>query len=48
MGDGRAPVPCLDVALTLDEIYERVELPTGGEPEPLPYEVHGYDIDADE
>ena len=47
-GDGRVHVPCLDVELTLDEIYARVELPSVGEPEPVGYEVRGYDVDADE
>ena len=48
VGDGRVGVPCLDVELTLDEIYERVELPAVGEPEPVGYEVHGYEVDLDE
>ena len=48
VGEGRVRVPCLDVELTLDEIYERVELPAVGEPEPVGYEVSGYDLDADE
>jgi Uma2 family endonuclease len=47
-GDGRVRVPSLDVELTLDEIYERVELPAVGEPEPVGYEVRGYGVDADE
>ena len=48
MGEGRIRVPCVDVELMLDEIYERVELPSVGEPEPVGYEVGGYDVDADE
>jgi Uma2 family endonuclease len=32
--EGRVVIPCLDVELTLDEIYRRVALPAGGEPEP--------------
>jgi Uma2 family endonuclease len=48
VGEGRVRVPCLDVELTLDEIYERVELPSVGEPELVGYEVGGYDVDADE
>ena len=49
VGEGRVRVPCLDVELTLDEIYERVELLAVGEPEPVGYEVGGYyDVDADE
>ena len=48
VGEGRVRVPCLDVELTLDEIYERVELPSVSEPEPVGYEVRGYDMDADE
>ena len=47
-GEGRVRVPCLDVELTLDEIYERVELPSVGEPESVGYEVGEYDMDADE
>jgi Uma2 family endonuclease len=39
VGEERVRVPCLDVELTLDEIYERVELPLVGEPEPLGYDV---------
>ena len=39
VGEGRVRVPCLDVELTLDEIYERVEPPLVGEPEPLGYDV---------
>jgi Uma2 family endonuclease len=46
--EGRVPVPCLDVELTLDEIYERVELPAVGEPESFGYEVGEDDPDADE
>ena len=37
--DGRVWIPCLDIELTLDEIYRRVELPAVGEPEPVEYEV---------
>ena len=48
VGEGRVRVPCLDVELTLDEIYERVELPSVAEPEPVGYDVSGYDVDADE
>ena len=48
VGEGRVRVPCLDVELTLDEIYERVELPAVGEPEPVGYEVNGYEVDADQ
>jgi len=48
LGEGRARVPCLDVDLTLDEIYERVELPSVGEPEPVDYEVDGFAVNADE
>jgi Uma2 family endonuclease len=33
VGEGRVVVPCVDVELTLDEIYRRVELPAVGEPE---------------
>ena len=48
VGEGRVGVSCLDVELTLEEIYERVELPSVGEPEPIGYEVYEYDVDADE
>jgi Uma2 family endonuclease len=48
VGEGQVSVPCLDVDLALDEIYERVELPSVSEPEPVGYEVGVYDIDADE
>jgi Uma2 family endonuclease len=33
------PVPCLDVSLTPDEIYRRVELPAMYEPETLEYDL---------
>jgi Uma2 family endonuclease len=33
VSEGRVAIPCLDVELTLDEIYRRVELPAVGEPE---------------
>ena len=36
--EGRVGVPCLDVELTLDEIYRRVELPAVGEPDPEEYD----------
>lgn len=39
VGNGRVRIPCLDVELTLEEIYERVELPAVGEPEPVGYDV---------
>ena len=38
-GEGRVVVPCLDVELTLDEIYRRVQLPAVGEPDLVEYEV---------
>src|SRR5829696_3064439 len=31
VGEGRVGVPCLDIELTLEEIYERVDLPVVGE-----------------
>lgn len=37
--EGRLTVPCLDVELTLDEIYRRVDLPAVGEPDPVDYET---------
>ena len=46
--EGRVPIPCLGVELTLDEIYERVELPAVAEPESLGYEVDEYDAATDE
>ena len=39
VAEGRVPVPCLDVELTLDEIYRRVELPAVGEPEAMEYDA---------
>ena len=47
LGGGQVHVPCLDIALTMDEIYERTDLPSVGEPEPLAYDVSGYDMDMD-
>ena len=47
VGTGRVHVPVLNVDLTLDEIYERVDLPAVGEPEAVGYEASGYDVDAD-
>jgi Uma2 family endonuclease len=40
MGDAQAPVPvpCLDVSLTLDAIYRRVELPAVGESDTPAYD----------
>jgi Uma2 family endonuclease len=35
--DGEIPVPCIGGVLTLDEIYEGVELPNIAEPEPVEY-----------
>lgn len=46
VGEGRVLVPCVDVELTLDEIYRRVELPAVGEPEAeygAEYEVTDFD-----
>ena len=48
VGEGRVRVPCVDAELTLGEIYERVDLPSVGEPETVGYDVRGYDVDADE
>ena len=36
---GDVIIPCLDVELSLDEVYRRVELPAVGEPEPVEYEI---------
>jgi Uma2 family endonuclease len=38
-GEGRVPVPCLDTELTLEAIYDRVELPTVAEPDLIEYEI---------
>ena len=37
------PIPCLDIDLTLDEIYRRVSLPAVGEPATSEYEAEQYD-----
>jgi Uma2 family endonuclease len=37
--DGTVPVDCLGTSITLDEIYEGVDLPRVSEPEPIEYEV---------
>jgi Uma2 family endonuclease len=37
--EGRVVIPCLDVELSLDEIYHRVDLPAVGEPEVVDYEA---------
>jgi Uma2 family endonuclease len=37
--EGTVPIACLDTSLTLDEIYEGVELPSVAEPEPAEYDV---------
>jgi Uma2 family endonuclease len=47
VGEGRVSVPCLDVELTLGEIYERIELPVVGEPEPVGYEASEYGREMD-
>ena len=41
VGQAEMPIriPCLDVSLTLEEIYRRVELPAVHEPEGLEYDV---------
>jgi len=36
-------VPCLDVSLTLDAIYRRVELPAVGEPDATEYDLAEHD-----
>jgi hypothetical protein len=48
VGEGRVRIPCLDVDLTLDEIYERVELPSVNEPDPLAYQFDGFAYDDDD
>ena len=42
VSEGRVPIHCLDVEITLDEIYTRVELPAVGEPE-AEYELMDYE-----
>jgi len=37
--EGSVPVACLGTSLTLDEIYEGVDLPSVSEPEPAEYDV---------
>lgn len=44
-GEGRVLIPCLDAEITLDEIYERVELPSVNEPDPLAYQFDGFAYD---
>ena len=39
IGQRTIAVPCPEIALTLDEIYEGVELPTVNEPELAEYEA---------
>ena len=39
LGEGSVRVPCLDLDLALGGIYERVELPSVGEPEAPDYEL---------
>jgi Uma2 family endonuclease len=39
VAEGIVPVPCVDVELSLDDIYEGVALPAVGEPEPVEYET---------
>ena len=48
VGEGRVRIPCLDVDLTLEEIYERVELPSVNEPEPVGYGAADFAPDGDE
>ena len=48
VGEGRVRVPCLDTEITLDEIYERVDLPSVNEPEPVGYGVDVFVHDDDE
>ena len=47
VGGGQVHVPCLDVVLTMDEIYDRTELPSVGEPEALAYDASGFEVDLD-
>jgi Uma2 family endonuclease len=37
--DGTVPVACLDASLTVEEIYEGVDLPSVSEPEPAEYDI---------
>ena len=48
VSEGLVPVPCLDVELALDDIYERIDLPLVGEPESARYEAREYDFEVDE
>ena len=43
VAEGQVRVPCLDVELTLDEIYERVDLPAVGEPDTVDYDAIAYE-----
>jgi Uma2 family endonuclease len=47
VGEGRVVVPCVDVELTLDEIYRRVELPAVGEPDAEYATMHFEDEDEE-
>jgi Uma2 family endonuclease len=37
--EGDVSVPCIDMSISVDEIYEGVDLPSLSEPEPVEYEV---------
>lgn len=39
IGEGTSPIPCPETALTLDEIYQGVQLPALGESEQVGYEA---------
>ena len=36
-------IPCLDVQLTLREIYDRIALPAVGEPDSVEYDADGHE-----
>ena len=43
--DGSVPIPRLDTPLTLDEIYEGVDLPRVSEPDVPEYEVEMAELE---
>ncbi len=48
IGAGSVPVPCPEMALALEEIYEGVDLPVLREPESPPYEARPPESDLDD
>jgi len=43
--EGSVPVPCIDAAFTLDEIYEGVDLPPVSEPDMPEYDVEVAELE---